>query len=60
MTFRAIVIPLVLVESEIEFCSMLDDRTIERRQQHMVLIVQLWHRNNQQTVIFTRIAVNEC
>ena len=52
-------VALILVQAEVELCSVLDDRTVERRQQHMVIVVELRYRNDQQTVVLTRIAVHE-
>ena len=57
MTLRAVVVALILVESEIELSTVLNHRTIERREQHMVLIVQLRYGNNEQTVILTRVTI---
>ena len=53
-------VALILVEAQVEFRSMLDYRTVERREQHMVLVVKLRYGNNQQTVVLARIAVYEC
>jgi hypothetical protein len=57
VTLRAEIVALILVESEVELCSVLDDRTVERREQHMVLVVELRNGNNQQTVILARVTV---
>jgi hypothetical protein len=59
VSVRTEIVALILVESQVEFRSVLDDRTVERRQEHMVLIVELWYRNNQQTVILARVAVHK-
>ena len=53
-------VALILVEAEVEFCTMLDDRTIERRQKNMVIIVELRNGNNQQTVVLTCVTVYKC
>jgi hypothetical protein len=52
-------VALILVESQIELCAMLDYRTIERRQEHMVLVIEFRYRYNQQTMVLARIAVYE-
>jgi hypothetical protein len=39
---------------------MLDYRTVERRQEHMVLVIEFRYRYHQQTMVLTRIAVYEC
>jgi hypothetical protein len=48
------------VESEVELGTVLNNRTIKRREQDMVLIVQFRYGNNEQTVVFAGVAVNEC
>ncbi len=60
MTLRAEIVALVLMESEIELSTVLNHRTVERRQKNMILVIELWYGNNEQTMILTRIAVNEC
>jgi hypothetical protein len=57
VTFRAEVVTLILVKSEIKLGTVLNYRTVERRQQNMILVIELRHGNNEQTVIFARIAV---
>jgi hypothetical protein len=59
VSVRTEIVALILVESQVEFRSVLDDRTVERRQEHMVLIVEFRHRNNQQTMVLAGIAVYE-
>jgi hypothetical protein len=59
VSVRTEIVALILVESQVKFRSVLDDRTVERRQEHMVLIVKLGYRNNQQTMVLTGIAVYE-
>ena len=60
MTIRAEVVALILVESEIELCTVLNNRAVERRQQHMVLVIEFWHGNNEQTVILTCVTIYQC
>ena len=60
VSVRTVVVALILVEPQVELSAMLYHRTVERRQEHMVLIVELGYRNNQQTVVFARITVYEC
>ena len=59
MAIRTEMVALILVESQIELGTMLHHRTIERRQEHMVLVVNLRYRHYQQTVVLARIAVNK-
>ena len=58
MPARAEIIAVVFVNAEIELCSMLNDRFVARRQQHMVVAIQFGNRHYQQAVVFTRIAVD--
>ena len=58
VTFRAVVVALILVESQIEFCTMLDNCTIQRTQQHMIVIVQFGNRYDEQSVILADVAVH--
>jgi hypothetical protein len=57
VAFRTVVVALVLVESQIELRTVLNHRTVERRQENVVLIVQLWYGNNEQTVVLTGVAI---
>jgi hypothetical protein len=57
VSIRTEIVALILVEAEVEFSTVLDDRTVERRQQNMVLIVELRNGNNQQTVVLTRVTI---
>jgi hypothetical protein len=57
VSVRTEIVALILVQSEVELGSMLDNRTVERRQEHMVLIIQLRYGNYQQSVVLTRVAV---
>ena len=54
----AVVVALILVEAEVEFSSMLYDCHVERRQQHMVLVIQFWDGNHEQAVVLARVAVD--
>jgi hypothetical protein len=47
------------VESEVELSAVLYHRTVEGRQQNVVLVVELWYGNNEQTVVLTRVTVDE-
>ena len=60
VSVRTECVALILVESQVELCAMLDHRTVERRQEHMVLVIELRYRYYQQTMVLTRIAVYEC
>jgi hypothetical protein len=57
VSLRTEVVALILVEAQVELCSVLDDRTVERRQEHMVLVVNLRYGYNQQTMVLARITV---
>ena len=57
VSLRTEVVALILVETQVEFRPVLDDRTVQRRQEHMVLIVNLRHRDHQQSALLSRIAV---
>jgi hypothetical protein len=57
VTIRTVVVALILVESKIEFCTMLDDGHVKRTQQHVVFVVQLRNGNDQQTMILSDVAV---
>jgi hypothetical protein len=59
VTLRAEIVALILVESEVELSAVLYDRTVEGRQQNVVLVVELWYGNNEQTVVLTRVTVDE-
>ena len=54
------IIALILVQTEVELGAMLDNRTVERRQQHMVLVIELGYGNYQQSVVLARITVYQC
>jgi len=53
----AVVVALILVQTEVESRSMLDDTAIERREQHMVFVIEFRHGDNEQSVVFACIAV---
>ena len=55
---RTEVVSVVLMQTEIELGSMLNDSSVEARQQNVVLIVEFRHRHNQQTMILSCIAVH--
>ena len=40
------VVTAVFMQSQVEFCTMLYDRGVQRREQHVILIVQLRHRHH--------------
>jgi hypothetical protein len=60
VTLRAEVVALILVESEVKLSTVLNDRTVKRREQNMILIVELRYGNNEQTVILTGVTVYQC
>ena len=57
VSFGAEVVALVLVQSEVELRSMLNHGDIERREQHMVLVVQFGYWHDQQAMILASVAV---
>ena len=59
MSLGAVIIPLVFVKSEVEFRSVLNNRFIQRREKHMILIVQVGNGYHHQTVIFPDVATHE-
>ena len=55
------VIALIFVQSQIKLCTVLNYRFVQRREQHMILIVQVGDRNHQQAVIFACVTIyNRC
>ncbi len=60
VSVRTEVVALILVKSQVELSSMLDNRTVERRQEDMIVIIELRHGNHQQTMVLTRITIHEC
>jgi hypothetical protein len=57
VTLRAVVVALILVESKIELCTVLNYRTVKRREQYMILVIQLRYGNHEQTVVLTGVAI---
>ncbi len=49
---------LVAVQPQVEWGAVLDDRLVERRQQHMGVVVSVTQGHNQQSVLFAGVAVN--
>ena len=49
----------ILVKAKVEFGAVLDHGLIERREDHVVVIVQIWLRHDQQTVVFPRVAIHD-
>ena len=45
------------METQIELCSMLDDRNVQGRKQDMALIVQFRNRDDQQAMVSPRVTV---
>jgi choline dehydrogenase-like flavoprotein len=52
------VVALVLVQAKVELRTVLDDSAVERREQHMVLIVQAGDRNDKQPMVLAGVAVD--
>jgi hypothetical protein len=57
VTLGTEVIALILVESEVELCSVLDYRTVEGREQDVVLVIELRHWHHKQAMILARVTV---
>jgi hypothetical protein len=51
VTFGAIVIPLIFVQTKVKFSPMLYDRFVKRRKKHMILSVHFWQGHHQQSVV---------
>ena len=60
MAIRAIVVTLILMKAHVKLSTMLDNRFIQRRQQHMVFVIQFRNGDNKQSMVFARIAINDC
>ena len=58
VTLRTVVVALILVQAQIELCTMLNDGAVERREQYMVLVVEFRNRYDEQTVILANVAVD--
>ena len=57
MTFRAVIIALILVQAEVELSTMLNHCNVERREQNVVFVIELRHGHNEQTMILARVAI---
>ena len=55
---RTEVVALVLMQTKIEFSTMLNHRNIQRTQEDMIVIVQFRNRYNQKSVVLTDITVH--
>ena len=60
MSAGTVVVALIFVEPKVEFSAVLDDRAVERREQYVVLIVELWHGYDEQSVVLTGVAIQDC
>ena len=58
VTFRTVVVALILVQAKIEFCPMLNDCTVERGKQHVVLVVEFGNGYDKQTMVLADVAVD--
>ena len=58
MPLRAVVVALILVQSKVKLGTVLNDGDVERREQDMVLVVELGNRHDQQTMIFSRVTLH--
>ena len=59
MSLWTVVIALVLMESEVELSAMLYDRHVKRGKEHMIVIVELRHWNDEQAMILASVAVHD-
>ena len=46
MATRAVIVSVIFVQSQIKLCPVLDYRFVQRRKQHMVLVIQFRNRND--------------
>ena len=59
MSHRREHVALVLMQTEVELSPVLHDGFVKRAQQHVVFIVQVGDREDQQTVVFARVAIDD-
>ena len=50
---------LILMETEVELCPMLHNRLVQRTQQHVILVVQIGNRKDQQAMILAGVAIDD-
>ena len=55
----AVGVTLVAVQSQVERRTVLDDGLVERGQQHMVVVVELGNRDDQQAMLLAGVAAND-
>ena len=58
VTVRAEVAIAIIMQSQVEFGAMLNHRFVQRRQQHVILIVQIRNGNHQQAMILAGVAIH--
>ena len=58
VTLRTVVVALILMQTQVELGAMLNDGAVERRQQHVVLVVEFRNRYDEQAVILADIAIH--
>ena len=57
MTLRTKIIALVLVQTQVKLRAVLYNRHIERGEEYVVLIVQLWNGDDQKAMVLTGVAL---
>ena len=60
VTLRAVILTLILVQTKVELCTVLNHRLVKRREQYMVLIVNGRNGTNQKTVVLTNVTPYQC
>ena len=60
VSVRTEVVPLILMQPQVELRTVLNYSFIQRRQQHMVFIIKVGDRYHQQTVIFACVTIYNC
>ena len=58
VTLRTVVVALILMQTQVELGAMLNDGAVERRQQHVVLVVEFRNRYDKQAVILADVAIH--
>ena len=57
VTFRTVIIALILVQTKIELGAVLNNGGVERREEHMVLVVEFRYGHDEQAMILARITI---
>ena len=60
VSVRTVHTVFITVNSQIEWCTVLYHRLIQRRKQHKVIVVHLLDRDDQQSMLFARVTTGYC